>query len=431
MMRSVICRTAARARRAGVAVIVAAALPTLASPVLAQSDFDACLGSSIQAAQQLAARGDPHGDFCLGFYYATGRGVATDAVEGVKHFRAAADRGYAPAQAYMGYFYKHGQGVPQDYSLAVQWYRKAADQGFASAQTDLALMYLEGLGVSKDETEARRLLQLAAAKGNGQAQNALAALDHGGPPTPRQEPAADQYAAGKRLYLAGDKAGAVRPFLAAAQAGNSLAQIAIGYQYENGEGVTQDNAQAAAWYMRAANAGNPIAMCNIGFLYESGAGVPEDWVQAARWYRQGADLNNKRCQFMLGRAYEFGIGVAQNRAMAIQWFNRAGGGRDGNAQAAYFAKWLSDPTNNIGFRNQAEHDLVVGNKLRFGMASDDPAGDLFHNSRERTAFLMGQRRSLDVREATTMWKMNKGEYDDCQRIGGSNCINPGPPPPPQ
>jgi TPR repeat protein len=396
-----------------------------------QSDFDPCLQSNVQAAQQLAARGDAPAEYCLGFYSATGKGVTKDVAEGVRHFRRAADKGYAPAEAFMGYFYKHGQGVEQDYAQAVQWYRKAADQGFASAQTDLALMYLDGLGVPKDETEARKWLRLSAAQGNGQAMNALAALDRGGPPKARQEPAMDEFEQGRKLYLAGDKAGAIRYFLPAAQAGNSLAEIQVGYQYENGEGVSQDYRQAAQWYARAANLGAPTADCNLGFLYEAGAGVAEDWVQASRLYQAGADLNNKRCQFLLGRAYEFGIGVAQNRASAIEWFTRAGAGAQGDPQAAYFARWLRDPTNNIGFRNQAEHDLVIGGRLRFGMGSDDPAGLQFHNSAERTAFLMRQRRDLDVREAQTMWGINKREYDDCQRNHGESCINPGPPPPRQ
>jgi uncharacterized protein len=412
-------------------VLAAALSYCVAVSAGAQSDFDQCLQSSPQDAQQHAARGDATAEYCLGFYYAIGRGVPKDAAEGVRHFRAAADRGYAPAQAYVGYFYKHGQGVTQDYAQAAQWYRKAAEQGFANAQTDLALMYLDGLGVPKDQNEARKWLHLAAAQGNGQALNVLAALDRGGPPKARQEPAIDAFEQGRKLYVAGDKAGALRPFLLAAQAGNSQAQIQIGYQYEYGEGVPQNYVQAAQWYARAANLGAPAADCNLGFMYENGAGVSEDWIQAARWYQTGADLNNKRCQFLLGRAYQFGIGVPQNRASAIEWFNRAGGGAQGDPQAAYFAKSLRDPTNNIGFRNQAEHDLVIGGRLRFGMGSDDPAGLLFHNSAERTAYLMRQRRSLDVREAQTMWGINKRGYDDCQRNHGETCINPGPPPPSQ
>src|ERR1700674_1626608 len=128
-------------------VVAAALLCCVAVSAGAQSDFDQCLQSSLQDAQQHAVRGDATAEYCLGFYYATGRGVPKDAAEGVRHFRAAADRGYAPAQAYVGYFYKHGQGVAQDYAQAAQWYRKAAEQGFANAQTDLALMYLDGLGV--------------------------------------------------------------------------------------------------------------------------------------------------------------------------------------------------------------------------------------------------------------------------------------------
>jgi hypothetical protein len=118
--------------------------------------------------------------------------------------------------------------------------------------------------------------------------------------------------------------------------------------------------------------------------------------------------------------------VPQDRQQAIAWFARAGA--QGIGQGEYFARWLRDPLNNIGFRNQAEHDLVIGGKLRFGLLSGDPAGVTFHSSAQRTAWLTGQRRELDLSEAHTMWSIRSGEYQQCQRAGGSNCVNPGPDP---
>jgi TPR repeat protein len=52
-------------------------------------------------------------------------------------------------------------------------------------------------------------------------------------------------------------------------------------------------------------------------------------------------------QFALGRAYQFGIGVPQNRQLAIAWFAKAGA--QGNTKGDYWAKWLRDGMNNIGF----------------------------------------------------------------------------------
>ena len=89
-----------------------------------------------------------------------------------------------------------------------------------------------------------------------------------------------------------------------------MAQVQVGYLYEVGDGLPQNNAEAARWYARAADLGNPQAACNLGHLYEAGTGVDEDWVTAAKWYRKSADQHNRRCEASMARAYRFGIGVA-------------------------------------------------------------------------------------------------------------------------
>ena len=47
----------------------------------------------------------------------------------LKHFEAAAVRGYAPAQVQLGDFCYEGKGTEQDYEKAYEWYQKAAAQG--------------------------------------------------------------------------------------------------------------------------------------------------------------------------------------------------------------------------------------------------------------------------------------------------------------
>lgn len=131
-------------------------------------------------------------------------------------------------------------------------------------------------------------------------------------------------------------------------------------------------------------------------------------------------------EFALGRCYEFGMGVPQNRQNAIYWFKKAGA--QGMGQGSYFARWLSDPTNNIGFRNDAEHNFVIAGKLRFALGADDPVGITFRNSDQRNRFLTGLRNDADRREAETFWNMNKSAYDQCRSSGGGNCMAPGPEP---
>jgi len=122
------------------------------------------------------------------------------------------------------------------------------------------------------------------------------------------------------------------------------------------------------------------------------------------------------------------MAVPQDRRTAIRWFQRAGD--LGHAQARYFARWLSDPTNSIGFRDDQEHQLVIGSKLRFAgnLIGGDPAGIAFNNSTERMNWLIGERRQADYTEAHTMWQMRKNDYDQCMAGAKDNCSTPGPPP---
>jgi len=245
---------------------------------------------------------------------------------------------------------------------------------------------------------------------------------------PRRQPAQDLWDQGVRLYQAGDYVAASKAILAAAQAGNILAQTQIGLHYEKGIGLAKNYAEAARWYRRGAESGDSLGMKNIGQMYEEGKGVPEDWIEAARWYTKSAELGNKEGEAALARAYQFGIGVPQNRKTSIFWDQKAAA--QGDQSSAHYARWLRDPTNNIGFRNDQERDLVMAGKLRFGvqLIGGDPAGILFRNSRERWAWLLRQRKDLDRDEADTWWMINKQEYDRCVSNHGDYCREPGPRP---
>ena len=247
-----------------------------------------------------------------------------------------------------------------------------------------------------------------------------------GAPYCEQLPGAAAYAQAGQRYQAGDRAGAVKLVTGAAQAGHPLAQLRLAIMYEGADGVPRDKKAAFSWYARAAAVGEPAAQRELGGYYEDGDGVAENWDLATKLYQASATQGWSKGQLALGRAYEFGIGVPQDRQQAVAWFARAGA--QGLGQGEYFARWLRDPLNNIGFRNQAEHDLVSGGKLRFGLLSGDPTGMTFHSSAQRTAWLTGQRREVDLSEAHTMWSIRSNEYQQCQRAGGSSCINPGPDP---
>jgi hypothetical protein len=238
-----------------------------------------------------------------------------------------------------------------------------------------------------------------------------------------QLPGADLYDQAGVRFKAGDAPGAARILTSAAEAGNPRAQLRIAMMYEQGQGVRRDKTLARSWYGRAAASGEPASQAELGGYYEEADGVPEDWQLAARLYRASAAQGWVKGQFAMGRAYEFGIGVPQDRHQAVAWFRKAAA--QGHARADYFARWLSDGTNSIGFRTDAEHDLVIAGKLRFALGAADPVGITFASSTQRVEWLRGLGARVDVSEAQAFWQMRKDAYDSCQRNGGGNCVSPG------
>jgi len=85
-------------------------------------------------------------------------------------------------------------------------------------------------------------------------------------------------------YFRGDYVEAMMRFQPLAEDGDAHATFLIGYMYEKGQGVPQDDEQAAEWYGRAAALGNPFAQNNLGVLYKYGRGVPKDLVQSYKWF---------------------------------------------------------------------------------------------------------------------------------------------------
>lgn len=242
----------------------------------------------------------------------------------------------------------------------------------------------------------------------------------------RSEPAEDKFQKGVQVFQSGDMASALKIFIAAAQAGNSKAAVQTGWQYEFGKGVPRNFAEAAKWYQKGAEQGNSRGQKNLGSLYEAGRGVTEDWIIAAKWYQKSAAQGNPDGQAAFARTYMFGMGVPQSRRDAIYWDRKAAA--QGDEESAYFVRWLSDPTNNIGFRNPQERNVVIGYRMVDMIVHNEPAGMVFRNSSERNKYLLGVARRLDVDKGYARWWRARFEYTQCQGAHRSPCRNPGPEP---
>jgi TPR repeat protein len=62
--------------------------------------------------------------------------------------------------------------------------------------------------------------------------------------------------------------------------------------YSDGDGVPHDMTRAAELFLKAANGGNAIAQMHIGYLYLTGEGAQKNMEEGARWTRIAADNGN-------------------------------------------------------------------------------------------------------------------------------------------
>jgi len=108
-----------------------------------------------------------------------------------------------------------------------------------------------------------------------------------------------------------------------AEQGNATAQTNLGFMYDFGEGVPENDAEAVKWYRLAAEQGDVTAQFNLGVTYDNGRGVPENDAEAVKWYRLAAEQGYDLAQFNLGAMYDNGEGVPQNDIRAYVWLSVA------------------------------------------------------------------------------------------------------------
>ena len=102
--------------------------------------------------------------------------------------------------------------------------------------------------------------------------------------------------------------------------------------YEKGETAYQngDYATALSELKPLANQGYDRAQFRLGWMYDMGYGVPEDDKTAVKWYTLAAEQGNAKSQYYLGMMYFYGDGVIQDNIYAHMWGNIATSNGNGN-----------------------------------------------------------------------------------------------------
>jgi len=145
---------------------------------------------------------------------------------------------------------------------------------------------------------------------------------------------------GRSAYMRADYATALHEFRLLASKGDSKAQVQLGFMYENGRGLPQNDVEAVKWYRNAVAQGDAGGQFKLGRMYERGKGVPENKAEAAKWYRLAAKQGILRAQVNLGRMYRKGQGVPHSDAVAAKWYRKAASGRL-HAPPHFIARHLS------------------------------------------------------------------------------------------
>ena len=111
-------------------------------------------------------------------------------------------------------------------------------------------------------------------------------------------------------------------FLKVSQAAGGDFQVRELYHSDHSIPLVDNAEDVIRWYPLAMK-GLPLAQFNMGYMYEKGYGVPQNDRRAVKWYRLAANQGLDQAQFHLGRMYERGRGVRQNRRKAIRWYRKA------------------------------------------------------------------------------------------------------------
>jgi len=134
------------------------------------------------------------------------------------------------------------------------------------------------------------------------------------------------------LGVTGNEAEAVRWIKSAAERGHDEAQLNLGLCYFEGCGVKKDEVEAVKWIKLAAMQKNVEAQIVLGNFYYNGMGVAEDKVEAAKWYKMAAEEGDAKAQIELGDCYSEGKGVTKNEAEAVKWYRKAAEQNNAEAQ---------------------------------------------------------------------------------------------------
>ncbi len=195
---------------------------------------------------------------------------------------------------------------------------------------------------------------------------------------------AENYAAGKQAYQRKDYDRALAILKPLAEAGDSQAQITLGFMYDHGQGVEKSPTESIKWYRMAAEQGVPFVQHDMGVKYFQGQGVEQNYLEAAKWWELSGNAGIADSQFNLGLMYYRGLGVPKNYVKAATLFEAAAVQGHGSAQYSLAVMYAFGQSKNKDYATalkwfrksaaqniaQAQFNLGVFNENGYGVDKD-------------------------------------------------------------
>ena len=86
------------------------------------------------------------------------------------------------------------------------------------------------------------------------------------------------------------------------------------------------------WKAFAETGGDAAAQYHLGWMYNTGTWLEQDQKEAVKWYRKSAEQGNGFAQFSLALIYDAGLGVKQDNVTAYAYYNFAAAHEDENGK---------------------------------------------------------------------------------------------------
>jgi TPR repeat protein len=231
-----------------------------------------------------AAEGRAVSQLMLGILLRESQADPSDGARSLEYYHFAAEQGVAAAQYYLAYAYGSGDGVRRDVSVSIDWLTVAARQEDPAALYYLGSMHRTGEGIERDGELAERLIGRAAELGFPPAVS-----EHARVLLYDREDAADH---AKGIYLLRE----------AAEAEDAAAAYLLGYEHLRGLYVAQDKAAAMRWLSRAAAADHQLATLWLAELHDKGFGTARDQDQARRLRQEALESASVGVRNVFARA---------------------------------------------------------------------------------------------------------------------------------